>query len=121
MQDEPETFVIYDNGPDTNACINVFAAAPATRLLASANTWFVDDAFAMAPRGFIQLYVIRVSLGNTAVSTVCVVRQRKSLPSYVELFQAVIDHFHSMELYIDPTTVVCDFEQGVIKALQNIK
>ena len=40
------------------------------------------------------------------------------LPTYVELFQAVIDHCHSMELYIDPTTVVCDFELGVIKALQ---
>ena len=37
------------------------------------------------------------------------------LPSYVELFQAVIDHCHSIELYIDPTTVVCDF---VIKILQ---
>ncbi|XP_041372658.1 uncharacterized protein LOC121385930 [Gigantopelta aegis] len=72
----------------------------------------------MAPRGFMQLYVIHVPLGNTAVSTVYAVLQRKSLPSYVELFQAVIDHFHSMELYIDPITVVCDFEQGVIKALQ---
>jgi hypothetical protein len=38
----------------------------------------------------------------------------------VELFQAVIDHCHSMELYIDPTIVVCDFEQGVIKALQTV-
>jgi len=65
-----------------------------------------------------QLYVIRVSLGNTAVSTVYAVLQRTSLSSYVELFQAVIDHCHSMELYIDPTTVICDFEQSVIKALQ---
>ena len=99
IQDEPETFVIYENSPDTNARIIVFASARAIRLLASANTWFVDGTFAMAPKGFMPLYVIRVSLGNTAVSTVYTVLQRKSLSSYMELFQAVIDHFcHSMEL-----------------------
>ena len=112
---------MYDNGPDTNARIIVFASAPAIRLLASANTWFIDGIFEMAHRGFMQLYVIRVSLRHTAVSTVYTVLQRKSLSSYMELFQAVIDHCHSMELCIDPTTVLCDFGQGVIKALQNIK
>ena len=72
------------------------------------------------PDGSCSLYVIRVPLGNTAASTVYAVLRRKSLPSYVELFQAVNANCYSVELDMDPTTVVCDFEQGVIKALQTV-
>ena len=65
----------------------------------------------MAPRGFTQLYVIRVPLGNTAVSVVFVLLQRKSQQTYVALFQAVLDHCERLELYPEPITVLCDYEQ----------
>ena len=80
----------------------------------------MDGNYAMAPQGFLQLYVIRVPLGNTAVSTVYAVMQRKSQASYEELLQTVIDVCERMDLVIDPATILCDFEQAVIRAIEAI-
>lgn len=116
----PEQFLIYDNGQDADARIIVFGSPCALRLLAAADTWFVDGNFSMAPMGFMQLYVIRVPLGNTGVSTVYALLQRKSQQSYAELFRAVLDYCETQELYPEPSTILCDFEQGVIKALRQV-
>ena len=62
--DNPERFVIFDNGQAAACRIIAFASMPAMRLLATADTWFVDGNFSMAPQGFMQLYVIRVPLGT---------------------------------------------------------
>ena len=81
IQDEPEPFQIYDNGPVTIAPIIVLASALAVTLIADADTWFVDGTFTMATREVVQLYVKRAPLGKIAVSTVCAVLQRMSLPA----------------------------------------
>ena len=95
--DNPEQFMFYDNGQDADCCIVAFASKPAMRLLAGADTWFVDGNFAMAPRGFLQLYVIRVPLGNTAVSTVymlyCNGRRNSAIRSSSRLLGIIVRHW----------------------------
>ena len=45
--------------------------------------------------------------------------QRKTQYTYEELFQALLDKCNSMELYPDPRTILVDFEQAVISAIQS--
>ena len=115
----PEPFLIYDNGQDSDSRIVVFASPPALRTLSTANTWFMDGNFAMAPPGFLQLYVIRVPLGSTTIGVTYALLQRKTQDTYEELFQALLDKCNSMELYPDPRTILVDFEQAVISAIQS--
>jgi hypothetical protein len=119
--ENPEQFLFYDNGQQAVSRIIAFASIPAMRLLAVADTWFVDGNFSMAPRGFMQLYIIRVPLGTTAVTTVYALLERKSLQCYQELFQAVMDYCETLELpEPTPATVLCDFELAVIRALRAV-
>ena len=119
--DDPEQFLFFDNGQAADCRIIAFASPPAMRLLAAADTWFIDGNFAMAPRGFMQLYVIRVPLGTTAVTTVYALLERKSQQCYQDLFQAVVDYCETLELPVPtPATVLCDFEMAVIRALMAV-
>ena len=74
----PEPFLIYDNGQNSDSRIVVFASPPALRTLSTADTWFMDGNFTMAPPGFLQLYVIRVPLGSTTVGIAYALLQRKT-------------------------------------------
>ena len=119
--DNPERFEIFDNGQAAACRIIAFASMPAMRLLATADTWFVDGNFSMAPRGFMQLYVIRVPLGTTTVSAVYALMERKSQQCYQELFQAILDYCDTVDLPApSPSTVLCDFELAVIRALRAV-
>ena len=77
----------------------------------------MDGNCAMAPPGFLQLYVIRVPIGTTAVSSVYALLQHKTQETYEELLRAVIERCHHIGQYPDPTTVIVDFEQAIIQAL----
>ncbi|XP_041370954.1 uncharacterized protein LOC121384563 [Gigantopelta aegis] len=66
----PEEFLIYDNGPNINNRLLVFATKEGLKHLAAANTLYMDGNFSMAPKVFKQLYVIRVPFGDTAITTV---------------------------------------------------
>ncbi|XP_045126264.1 uncharacterized protein LOC123513257 [Portunus trituberculatus] len=117
---EPKPFLFFDNGPDTEDRIIAFGSDESLSLLASADTWLMDGNYAMAPQGFLQLYVIRVPIGNTAVSTIFACLQNKTQHTYETFLQALMDHCHEIELYPDPTTIIVDFEQAVIQAISNI-
>jgi len=70
------------------------------------NRWFIDGNFSMSPSQFQQLYVIRAPLGTSAVFCVYALLSGKS--------QIINDTL--LKVSVDPTTVVCDFEQATINA-----
>ena len=80
----------------------------------------MDRNFAMAPQGFTQIYVIRVPLGDTAVSTVYACLQGKSQDVYETFLQAIMDHCQTLNAYPDPRTVIVDFEKAVIQAISAV-
>ena len=89
----PQPFMFYDNADeqDGNGRIIAFGSNATLQLLAASDTWMMDGNFKMAPKHFMQLYVIRVLLGETAVSTVYALLERKTQETYEKLLQAIMD------------------------------
>ena len=85
----PDNFLAHDSGSDSEIRVIIFATNEAIRHLAAAQTWYMDGNFSVAPNNFSQLYVIRCPLGNTAVSTVYALLQRKSRETYEYLLNTL--------------------------------
>ena len=109
---EQNPFMFFDNGPDADSRIIAFGTDESLRLLAESDTWMMDGNFAMAPQGFTQIYVIRVPLGDTAVSTVYACLQGKSQDVYETFLQAIMDHCQTLNAYPDPRTVIVRLREG---------
>ena len=75
---EPRPFLFYDNGVESDSQIIAFGKDTHMPLLCYASRWLMDGCFAMAPTGFLQLYVIHAPLGETTVPVVYTFLQRKS-------------------------------------------
>ena len=95
----------------------VFGTEEGLQRLACSDSWFMDGTFDVAPLLFTQLYIIRVPLGDSAVTCVYSFLQNKNQATYEELFTAIQDKCHSLGFDVDPVTVTVDFEQSVINAL----
>ena len=79
----------------------------------------MDGTFDSAPSIFQQLYVIRVPLGESAVSCVYAFLSSKTQATYEELLTAVLDRCCDLGFQPDPTTIITDFEQATINAVSN--
>ena len=113
----PKPFMMYDNGPQAEARIIIYATDQGLKLLSQSQQWFMDGNFSMSPQHFAQLYVIRVKLGETAVSAVYAFLQRKNQETYEELFQAVLDRCQDLGYFPFPESVMIDFETACIQAI----
>jgi hypothetical protein len=56
--DNPQLFMLYDNGTDAEERVIIFSTAAHMQYLASSETWFMDGTFGVAPLLFTQLYVV---------------------------------------------------------------
>ena len=79
----------------------------------------MDGNFKMAPPGFKQLYVIHASMGESSVPVIFGFLERKNQAVYEELFEAINHQLEDMNLTLDPDKIVCDFESGVIQAINS--
>lgn len=114
-----DPFLIYDNGVHSSARMLVFGTELGLRRLASSDSWYMDGTFSVAPLLFSQLYIIRVPLGESAVTCVYAFLPDKQQETYAELFTAIQDQCSELGFNVDPTTVTLDFEQAVISAVQS--
>lgn len=116
----PEKFLIHDNGPDSDSRLLVFATSPCLRLLSESAIWFMDGNFDQAPKGFLQLYVILVPLGEGTVSVAYAFMTRKTQEAYEELLAAIMAECASLGLYPAPDVVITDFERGAMNAVKSV-
>ena len=115
----PEPFLVHDNGSNRHDCILVFGATSNLRLLAEADTFYMDGNFSMAPGIFKQVHVIHVPLATTFVTAVYALLLTKTRAIYKEVFQAVVDNVHSdLDLEMNVQTIVTDFEDAVLRLLR---
>ena len=114
-----DPFLIYDNGVGSSDRILVFGTDLGLRHLASSDSWYMHGTFGVTPLLFIQLYVIHVPLGESAVTSVYAFLPNKHQETYEELFTAIQDRCSELGFNVDPTTVTIDFEQAVINAVQS--
>ena len=79
----------------------------------------MDGTFNVAPLLFTQLYVIRVPLGESAVTYRYAFLPNKYQSTYEELFTAIQDRSTELSFQADPTTITLDFEQAVINVVMS--
>jgi len=108
--DRDEPFLVYDNGAAANVRVTVFGTESGLQLLGRSAQWYMDGNFAMAPAIFSQLYVIRVSLGDSAVTCVYALLGGKTTATYEEMLRGVSAKCDSLGCSADPQKVVADFE-----------
>ena len=112
--ENPNNFLLYDSGPMANSRVVVFAADQCLEKLASAETWLMDGNFSMAPPLFQQLYVVRLPLGETAISVAYALLTNKTQQTYEELLEALVDGCGERNWDGDPKTIILDFEIAAI-------
>ena len=118
--EQSRRFLLYDSGSGANNRMVVYATDECLRLMCRARKWFMDGNFAMSPAIFQQLYVIRVPLGETAVSCVYAFLSGKSQIIYEELLQSIVDGCDKLGFTPDPSEIILDFEKSAIQAVSTI-
>lgn len=114
-------FLLFDNGAEAESRILVFATDSQLQQLAEAVRWMMDGNFAMAPRLFSQLYVIRVPLGTSTIPVAFAFLQHQRQSTYEELFQCIMDKCNQLfHYYPTPEIVVLDFELAAIQAIRSV-
>ena len=84
--ENPQPFLLHDNGPDADERVVIFAKEHHIQKLADSDVWCMDGNFAMAPSIFMQLYVIQGRVSGVFVPLVYVLLQRKTQASYESMF-----------------------------------
>ena len=118
--DSPAPFLVSDNKNELNnngRCL-IFASPAGLNLLSESTLWFMDGNFKASPASFLQLYVIRVPLGSTAVSVVYCIMERKSKRAYLHVFESILNKLRDSGLRIHVQRVMCDFEKAVFRAIE---
>lgn len=80
----------------------------------------MDGNFALAPKQFQQLYVIRVQVNNVSTTAVYCLLQRKSMSTYESMLNTILKKCEENNLCIDPVIVHVDFERAMILAIKNV-
>ena len=120
LDQDPQPFLLYDNGQDAKNRVIAFATEDNLRLLAEAHTFFMDGTFDTAPPLFKQICTIRIAFSTTHITAVYCLLQKKARVGYQELFQAIVDKCEELGLALNVTKVVSDFEDYVPSMLYSV-
>ena len=66
------------------------------------------------------MYVIWLPLKNAAITTTYALLQNKSVVVYEEMLRVIINYCETQNLYPYPTTILCDFELAVVRAVEQV-
>ncbi|KAL4097520.1 hypothetical protein QTP88_022292 [Uroleucon formosanum] len=78
---------------------------------------YMDENFALAPKLFTQLYVIRVEINRSFTTAVYILLQNKTLTTYEQMLTTLLKKCEEQHLFPDPVVVHVDFECAVISAI----
>ncbi|CAK9289849.1 unnamed protein product, partial [Gordionus sp. m RMFG-2023] len=94
-------FLLFDNGPQAEERIIMFATDDSLNLISNRTEWYMDGNFAMSPKNFLQLYVIRVAINNIFITAVYCVLQKKTQSTYEIIFQTIMSKCQERDLFPD--------------------
>ena len=113
-------FLLFDNYSMTGNRIVCFGSRFQIEQLANADKWFIDGNFKMQPRLFLQLYFIRVPVGNKHILTISALLESKSQVTYDDLFRRIVNICQDdIGIIPSPNMIMMDFEKSVVNAIQN--
>ena len=111
--------LLHDNRNNVNRII-VFCSQRCLRYLAFSNEWFMDGTFKVCPTLFDQLYVIRAPLDESAISLVYALLPNRQEETYRELLQILQTKYNNINIALNLTNVMVDFELAMINALRHV-
>ncbi|KAG1655023.1 hypothetical protein GQR58_024745 [Nymphon striatum] len=111
----PGLSVVFD--VDSENCLPVFGYILSAFVIEVADQWFLDENFALAPKNFLQLYIIHVPVGEVSVLASASFLQHKTGDTYngtiLEKCEATFEYMPS------PRIDVIDFEAAASTVLRN--
>jgi hypothetical protein len=113
-----ERLLLHDNGGDEERVI-IFATEKSLKLLAESDTWFMDGNFDLAPKLFLQLYIIRAKHMGMCVTGAFCLLQRKTQRTYEHMLHIIVEECAFRDLYLDPLIFHVDFERAAINAIKS--
>jgi hypothetical protein len=115
MGEQPEPFLLHDNGTDSPERLLIFSTAENMGYLGQSSSLFMDGTFSVVPGLFSQLYVIHGQVGSVRCPLLYALMEKLTQASYEQLFQFVIDNCDC-----DPKFVTVDFEIAVHQAIRAV-
>ena len=79
----------------------------------------MDGNFAMSPDLFKQLYIIRVPLGGSSITTLYALLSKKTQTTYETMLDLLLRRLEELDLEHHVERVVLDFESAVINAVRS--
>jgi len=111
-----DTFLQYrSNDKD----ILIFFAASHLKLLCRAATICIDGTFDCVPYLFAQLFTLHIFMNQKLLPVVYCLLGSKSRNTYAEVFQFLKSKAADSSQTLSPTTIISDFETGVIAAVRD--
>lgn len=97
----------------------IFAKDEGLQHLSNSSTWYMDGNFGLAPKEFLQMYVIRVNVQKTFLTSIFCLLESKSQKKYEKMLTN-IEKYSERQLYPDPTSFHVDFKKSVINAMKSV-
>lgn len=115
LDQDPQSFLLYDNGQDANNRVIAFATEDHPRLLAEVDTFFMDGTFDTAPPLFKQIFTIRIAFSTIHITAVYYLLQK--IPG---TFPGRRWQVRELSLTLNVAKVVSDFEDGLLRAINAV-
>ena len=80
----------------------------------------MDGNFSMAPNIYTQVYVIRAPIAGSYITCAYGLLPGKAHSDYNEFLQAVVDSCRQLGYNPDPSVIITDFEQALIRASRDV-
>ena len=108
--------LLVDDGDEDRLVI--FATDEGLQNLSKSNEWYMDGNFALSPKGFMQLYVIRVQINGIFVTAVYCLLTKKTQSTYERMLNCLMEKCAEKNIFLDPMYIHVDFEKAVINAIK---
>uniref|UniRef100_A0A6P7GMH4 Uncharacterized protein LOC114344197 n=1 Tax=Diabrotica virgifera virgifera TaxID=50390 RepID=A0A6P7GMH4_DIAVI len=100
--------------------IVIFSCEKNLQFLCSETKFFCDGTFNYCTKFFTQLFTIHVVRNGHYVPLVFALIKNKKTEAYEQVFRTVISACDSKNLTLNPSEIVCDFEEAIHKASRNV-
>lgn len=98
----------------------IFATDEGLQHLSNSSSWYMDGNFGLAPKDFLQLYVVRVKIQKTFITSIYCLLKNKNQKTYEKMLTKILEKCSERQLYPDPTSFHVDFEKSVINAVKSV-
>ena len=113
--EDPQLFLLFDNGPEAAERVVIFSTNVKMQCLAASEKWFMDGTFGVAPLLFSQLYVIHGQVGTEQCPLLFALLQQQTPSTYEILLRFITDRVAA-----DPSVISVDFEKAIHNAIHTV-